>query len=227
MLTCKYVFFVLTMYSSLTLCMDLYVCKCMFMQYMQVHVLYYCHYIIVCVWCMQCIIMPLYNACYDSCGCILCMQKINNVHVCTCVCASVCVCMCASTMFMCVHVCVCAWLSVCVCVCACPFCTNQLQALYSSPKSDYSCSQLVTDSCCHAANTKEERAEKVHQLSPGHVCIYDYIKWRQLTIHHTTTSKQSVRNTCFPCSGLEVFEFGTWVKHTHTHTSWQTHNQTQ
>ena len=41
--------FVLTMYSSLTLCMDLYVCKCMFMQYMQVHVLYYCHYIIVCV----------------------------------------------------------------------------------------------------------------------------------------------------------------------------------
>ena len=79
----------------LALCMDLYVCKCMFMQYMQVHVLYYCHYIIVCVWCMQCIIMPLYNACYDSCGCILCMQKINNVHVCTCVCV---------------------WLSVCVCV---------------------------------------------------------------------------------------------------------------
>ena len=27
-----------------------------------------------------------------------------------------------------------------------------------------------------AANTKEERSEKVHQLSPGHVCIYDYIK---------------------------------------------------
>ena len=106
--------FVLAMYSSLTLCMDLYVCKCMFMQYMQVHVLYYCHYIIVCVWCMQCIIMPLYNACYDSCGCMLCMQKINNVHVCTCVCASVCVYVCIHNVHVCT--CVCAWLSVCVCM---------------------------------------------------------------------------------------------------------------
>ena len=133
MLTCKYVFFVLTMYTSLTLCMDLYVCKCMFMQYMQVHVLYYCHYIIVCVWCMQCIIMPLYNACYDSCGCILCMQKINNVHVCTCVCASVCVYVCIHNVHVCA--CVCAWLSVCVCVCvcACPFCQlcNQLQSVFN------------------------------------------------------------------------------------------------
>ena len=186
------------------------------MQYMHVHVLYFCHYIIVCVWCMQCIIMPLYNACYDSCGCILCMHKINNVHVCTCVCASVCVCMCASTMFMCVHVCVhgCQ----CVCVCACPVCTNQLQSLQAQRVTIAATSLSLILGSYHAANAKEERAEKVHQLSPGHVCIYDYIKWRQLTIHHTITSKQSVRITCFPCSGLEVFEFGTWVKQTHTHT---------
>ena len=63
---------------------------------------------------MQCIIMPLYNACYDSCGCILCMQKINNVHVCTCVCASVCVYVCIHNVHVCT--CVCVWLSVCVCV---------------------------------------------------------------------------------------------------------------
>ena len=63
---------------------------------------------------MQCITMPLYNACYDSCGCILCMQKINNVHVCTCVCASVCVYVCIHNVHVCT--CVCAWLSVCVCV---------------------------------------------------------------------------------------------------------------
>ena len=113
--------------------------------------------------------MPLYNACYDSCGCILCMQKINNVHVCTCVCASVCVCMCASTMFMCVHVCV----HGCQCVCVH---AHFAQISYSH------CLQVqrmiiaaASLSLIPVANTKEERAEKVHQLSPGHVCIYDYI----------------------------------------------------
>ena len=141
--------------------------------------------------------------------------KRSTMYMCVHVCVQVCVCVCVHPQCSCVYMCVCMVVS--VCVCACPFCTNQLQSLYSSPKSDYSCSQLITDSCCLAANTKEEGAEKVRQLSPGHVCIYDYIKWRQLTTHHTTTSKQYVRNTCFPCSGLEVFEFGTWVKHTHTH----------
>ena len=117
---------------------------------------------------MQCIIMSLYNACYDSCGCILCMQKINNVHVCTCVCASVCVCMCASTMFMCVHVCVCMVVSVCVCVCACPFCTNQLQPLYSNPKSDYSCSQLVTDS---KSENRTSRTSAIQKKKEQKKCI--------------------------------------------------------
>ena len=75
---------------------------------------------------MQCIIMTFYNTCYDSCGCILCMQKINNVHVCTCVCVQVCVCVCIHNVHVCT--CVCALLSVCVCVCACLFCTHQLHS---------------------------------------------------------------------------------------------------
>ena len=51
------------MYSSFTLYMDLQVCKYMFMQCVQMHVLHDCHDIHVCVSCMQCIIMSLYHAC--------------------------------------------------------------------------------------------------------------------------------------------------------------------
>ena len=90
--------------------------------------------------------------------------KRSTMYMCVHVCVQVCVYVCIHNVHVCT--CVCAWLS--VCVCACQFCTNQLQSLYSSPKSDYSCSQLVTDSNCYqAANTKEERADDplAHQVS--------------------------------------------------------------
>ena len=137
---------------------------------------------------MQCIIMPLYNACYDSCGCILCMQKINNAHVCTCVCVCKCVC-----VYMCIHnvhvcTCVCAWLSVCVCVHVHFAQSSYIQS--SAVRVTIAAVRIGSWSLIH---NKYKRAEKVcmyfsmqplmglslihiHQLSPGHVCIYDYIK---------------------------------------------------
>ena len=86
--------------------------------------------------------------------------KRSTMYMCVHVCVQVCVCMCASTMFMCVHVCVHGCQCVCVCVCACPFCTNQLQPLYSNPKSDYSCSQLVTDSKSENRTSRKSAIQK-------------------------------------------------------------------
>ena len=81
------------------------------------------------------------------------------MYMCVHVCVQVCVCMCASTMFMCVHVCV----HGCQCVCVCVH-VHFAQLSYSHCI-QHTKSELVTDSW-----------QTMHQLSPGHVCIYDYIK---------------------------------------------------
>ena len=90
------------------------------------------------------------------------------VHVC--VCASVCVCV--HPQCSCVYMCVCMVVSVCVCVHV-----HFAQISYSHcMQAQRMTIAAVSLSLIPVANTKEERAEKVHQLSPGHVCIYDYIK---------------------------------------------------
>ena len=114
--------------------------------------------------------------------------KRSTMYMCVHVCVQVCVCVCVHPQCSCVYMCVCMVVSVCVCVHV-----HFAQSSYIQSSAVRVTIAAVRISSWSLIHNKYKRAEKVcmdfsmqplmglslihiHQLSPGHVCIYDYIK---------------------------------------------------